>query len=103
MSRWRVVETYDDYGAFGYGAQPCDTVIKDWLTRAEAKCIYRHYEAKFWYNEFVTVRIEVLFDGCWEDVSQSWAYTAIAEQEDWFDRKGLDYNWWIQFGEIRKI
>lgn len=102
--RFRVIRTWYDDGAFGYTAPPVEEVIADWLTRAEAKVIFKHYEKKR-YDEYcrVSISVEVMFDGNWENCSDGWIYTGIAEQEDWFDRKGFDYNWWIMFDEIRKV
>lgn len=103
MSRWRVVESvYDD--SFGYAPEPGIDVVKDWLTRAEAKSIYRHY-CKMQWKEYlkgntqwintVTYLVEVLTDeGNWREVSQCWAYDGIAEQEQWFEDMGWDYMAW---------
>lgn len=100
---WRVIISFDDDGAFGYTAPPSETVIADGLTRNAAKHIYRHYEKKYWYDEWVTVRIEVMFDGGWQDVTQTWIYEEVGNQEEWFDRMGFDYMWWLEFGKIKKL
>ena len=101
--RYRVIITWHDDGAFGYTAPPIEEVIRDWLTRAEAKAIYRHYVKKHWYDENCEVSVETVFDGEWCNCSQSWAYREMEEQELWFDERGYDYYWWLQFGEIRKV
>lgn len=101
--RFRVIRSWYDDGAFGCYAPVMDETIADWLTRAEAKVIFKYYEKKRRYNENCSISVEVMYDGNWENVSDGWYYTYVAEQEDWFDRKGLDYNWWLQFDEIRKV
>lgn len=101
--RFRVTITWYDDGGFGYTAPPAEEVIRDWLTRAEAKKIYRHYEKKFWYDENRSVSVEVMYDGYWHNCSQSWAYREMEEEEHWFDERGYDYKWWIMFGELRKV
>ena len=97
--RWRVVDTYYEY-------LPTDTVIADWLTRAEAKCIYRHYLKKFRNNDMINdiIRVEVLTeDGAWKDMSWYWINIELEQQEIWFEERGLDYEWWLEFGEIKKL
>ena len=101
--RFRVIIEWHDDGAFGYTAPPVEEVIRDWLTRAEAKAIYRHYEKKFWYEENCTVSVEVMYDGYWHNCSQSWTYREIEEQEFWFDKRGYDYNLWLMFGALRQV
>lgn len=101
--RFRVTITWYNDGAFGYTAPPVQDVIRDWLTRAEAKAIYRHYVKKYWYNEYCEVSVENMYDGEWNNCSQYWAYREMEEKEFWFESKGYDYNWWLQFGEIRKV
>lgn len=101
--RFKVVRTFFDDGAFGYVAPPTEEVIRDWLTKAEAKAIYRHYEKKHWYDEDCTIEVFVMYDGEWICCSQEWIYTAEAEQELWFDRMGLDYYWWLYSGKIKKL
>lgn len=103
--RFRVTRTLYDDGAFGYTAPPVEEVIRDWLTRAEAKAIYRYYEKKYRYDGNCDLSVES-FSDCgdeWHDCSQYWAYRQMEEQEDWFEAKGFDYNWWLQFGEIKKL
>ena len=100
--RFRVIVEWCDEGVFGYAVPPTEEVIADWLTRAEAKAIYRHYESKYWNDENCRVSVEVMYDGNWTNCSDAWIYTGITEQEDWFDRKGLDYQWYLYFGEIRR-
>lgn len=103
MSRYRVTKVHFDDGAFGYTAPPSEEVIADWLDRAEAKSILRHFESKYWYDEWTTIYLEVMYDGEWSDVSQGWCYRQLEEQENWFNEKGYDYMWWLQFGEIRSL
>lgn len=101
--RFRVVRTWYDDGAFGYTAPPTEEVIRDWLDRAEAKAIYRHYVKKHWYDANCQITVEEMTEYGWSNCSDYWIYTGLEEQELWFDRKGIDYNWWIMFGEIRKV
>lgn len=101
--RFRVTLTWYDDGAFGYTAPPEQEVLRDWLTRAEAKAIYRHYLMKFLYDDTCEVAVESMYDGEWNNCSQYWAYREMEEKELWFESKGYDYNWWLQFGEIRKV
>lgn len=101
--RWRVLKVFHDDGAFGYTAPPIEEVVKDWLTRAEAKSIYRHLSKKYWYNEWISIELEVMYDGNWENVSQPWSYREVTEQEEWFERRGFDYTWWLYSGEVKKI
>lgn len=104
--RYRIVRVVTDDGAFGYTAPPTEEVIHDYLTRAQAKVIWKHYCEKYPWNylERVSFEIEVLTDeGWWENISQAWILRAAVEQEDDFEEKGLDFYWWLQFGKIRKI
>ena len=68
--RFRVTITWYDDGAFGYTAPPEQEVLRDWLTRAEAKAIYRHYLMKFWYDDTCEVAVESMYDGEWNNCSQ---------------------------------
>ena len=102
--RFRVIRTWHDDGAFGYMGPSINEVIGDWLTRAEAKAIYRHYSAKQLLENNCTISVEVMTDeGWWHNCSEGWAYRQMEEQADWFDEKGFDYDWWFMFGEIKKI
>ena len=101
--RFKVVLTWHDDGAFGYTAPDMEEVVRDWLTRAEAKAIYRHYVKKYWYEEYVTVSVRSMYDGEWCDCSETWTYREMEEQEQWFEEKGFDYMWWLQFDEIRRV
>lgn len=101
---YRVTRIYTDDGAFGYVAPPCEEVIADNLTLAEAKAIYRHHVNKHWYDEYVTVELEMLTeDEEWSSISQGWAYEEAAKKEEWFERKGFDYMWWLCFDEIKRL
>ena len=100
--RYRVTRIFFDDGAFGYTASPTEEVLADWLDRAEAKAIYRHYVNKYWHNEEWVIELEVLYDGYWENVSQSWEYREFEEQEKWFDEKGLDYEWYLYCGKVEE-
>ena len=104
MSRWRVVEVVCD-DSFGYVPEPCVDVVKDYLTRSEAKCIYRHYWKEqvkaarrgdtLWINT-VDYKIQELDNtGEWRDVSTFWAYDGEYLQEQWFEERGLNYMAWV--------
>lgn len=102
--RFRVVMMHHDDGAFGYTAPPVEEVIGDWLTRAEAKAIYRHYSVRrLWEEDNCTIAVESMTEDGWHNCSDYWAYRELEEQERWFDEKGFDYSWWLMFGEIRRI
>lgn len=103
MSRWRVIEVVCD-SSFGYAPAPMVDVVKDWLTRAEAKCIYNHYCKKqieaakrgdtLWLNT-VDYMVEVLGDeGEWHAVSNIWAYDGEGLQAQWFEDRGWNYMAW---------
>ena len=103
MSRWRVLEQVCD-DSFGYNPGACERVIADWLTRAEAKSIYKHYQNRLFklakqgdtYGlDFVDYFVETLGDdGTWNEVSVGWCYEGEAQKEQWFDDMGWDYMLW---------
>ena len=97
MSRFRIV-AWD-----GGDSMYSEEVIADFLTKAEAKSIIRHYCKVGLQNNWKEMYLEVLYDGVWENCTYAWAYRELGEQEEWFEEKGLDFDWWFKFGEIRKI
>lgn len=93
MSRFKVTRIWYDDGAFGYTAPPIEEVIRDWLTRAEAKAIYRHYIKKHRYDENCGISVRSIYDGEWYDCSQYWTNREMEEKENWFIDRGIDYQW----------
>ena len=82
--------------------QSVEEVVADWLTKAEAKSAYRHLNRKYQRVPIVTIQLEVMTEDGWSDVSYLWAMDEVGYQEEWFYDKRLDYNWWLEFGEVRK-
>lgn len=106
MSRWRVVSISCDDGAFGYWAPPFETVVKDYLTKSEAKAIMRHYykrqmeeamKGNTAWLDYTSYEVEVLNDeGSWINVSQGWGWDGSALKEQWFEDMGWNYMAWMQ-------